>query len=342
MNTKVAIVGSGFGMYGLLPSFSRVEGCKVVSICGKNSERMLSYCKKLGLNRYTDWREMLQKEKPDAVAIAVIPKYQYEIAKYALESDIAVFAEKPLTASFDTSLDLYTLAKKKRLPNMLDFLFPEIPEWHEAKKAIENELIGKILNIAVDWTFLSYDLRNRIKSWKTDVEQGGGALSFYFSHTLHYLEYFLGRIKNIQCNFSSSEKSMNKGETSINMTISFENGCIGNAHMDISDLDQQKHIVEFHGSGGTIILQNISNDFVDNFELIVNTQNGTQKIKPHKILNLSHDESEDSRVKIIKPLAERFINWCNTGVAAKPDFQDGLRVQELIEMARISDPKFLI
>ena len=26
----------------------------------------------------------------------------------------------------------------------------------------------------------------------------GGALSFYFSHVLYYLEYFLGRIKNIQ------------------------------------------------------------------------------------------------------------------------------------------------
>ena len=83
MTTKIAIVGSGFGMYGLLPAFSDIKGCKVVSICGKNSERMLDYCKKLNLNQYTNWKEMLQKEKPDAVAIAVIPKHQYTIAKYA-------------------------------------------------------------------------------------------------------------------------------------------------------------------------------------------------------------------------------------------------------------------
>jgi len=218
---------------------------------------------------------------------------------------------------------------------MLDFLFPEIPEWHEAKKVIENKVIGEILNVNVDWTFLSYDLRNRIKSWKTDVRQGGGALSFYFSHTLYYLEYFLGRIKNIQCDFSSSEKSMNEGETGINTTILFENGCKGNANMDISNPDQQKHTVEFHGKDGTITLQNVSNDFVDNFELIVNTVKGAEKIKP-KIHYTSLDESDDPRVKIIKPIAERFINWCNTGVAAKPDFQDGLRVQELIEMTRDS------
>ena len=128
MDIKVAIIGSGFGMYGLLPAFSGIKGCQVVSICGKNSERMLNYCKKLGLVRYTNWREMLQKEKPNAVAIAVIPSYQYEIAKYALENGIAVFAEKPLTSDYDASLELSELAKEKGLPNMLDFIFPEIPE----------------------------------------------------------------------------------------------------------------------------------------------------------------------------------------------------------------------
>jgi predicted dehydrogenase len=340
MNTKVAIVGSGFGMYGLLPAFSRIKECKVVSICGKNSEMMLNNCKKLGLNRYTDWREMLQKEKPDAVAIAVIPSHQYEIAIYALENGMAVFAEKPLTTSFDTSLELNKLAKKKRLPNMLDFLFPEIPEWHAAKKAIENGLIGEILKVNVDWTFLSYDLMNHIKSWKTDVKQGGGALSFYFSHVFYYLEYFLGRIKNIECNFSSSEKSLNKGETGTDMTISFENGCVGNAHMDISNTDQQKHKVEFHAEGKTMILQIFNSNFVDNFELILNTSKGIEKIKPDMLLDSSYDESEDPRVKVIKPIAERFINWCNTGNTAKPDFEDGLRVQELIKMARISNSNF--
>jgi len=340
MNTKVAIVGSGFGMYGLLPAFSRIKECKVVSICGKNSEMMLNNCKKLGLNRYTDWKEMLQKEKPDAVAIAVIPSHQYEIAIYALENGMAVFAEKPLTTSFDTSLELNKLAKKKRLPNMLDFLFPEIPEWHAAKKAIENGLIGEILKVNVDWTFLSYDLMNHIKSWKTDVKQGGGALSFYFSHVFYYLEYFLGRIKNIECNFSSSEKSLNKGETGTDMTISFENGCVGNVHMDISNTDQQKHKVEFHAEGKTMILQNFNSNFVDNFELILNTSKGIEKIKPDMLLDSSYDESEDPRVKVIKPIAERFINWCNTGNTAKPDFEDGLRVQELIKMARISNSNF--
>ena len=123
------------------------------------------------------------------------------------------------------------------------------------------------------------------------------------------------------------------------MTILFENGCMGKVNMDISYSGQQKHIIEFFADEDKIILKNISNSFVDNFELTVNTGKKIQKIKPDNVLDISHDESEDPRVKVIKPIAERFLNWCNTGVEAKPNFEDGLRVQELIEMARASNSK---
>lgn len=100
-------------MYCLLPAFSKIDDCNVVSICGKNSNRMKRYCKKYNLNHYNNWKTMLDTEHPDAVAIAVVPKYQYDIAKYSLENNIAVFAEKPLTTSVETSQKLYSLAKKK-------------------------------------------------------------------------------------------------------------------------------------------------------------------------------------------------------------------------------------
>src|SRR3989344_5275474 len=117
MNKKVSIVGSGFGIYGLLAAFDMVEGCEIISICAQKSERLEKYWKNRGSDKiYADWKEMLDREKPDALAIAVIPKYQYEIAKYALENGIAVFAEKPLTTSVATSLELCKLARKNKLP----------------------------------------------------------------------------------------------------------------------------------------------------------------------------------------------------------------------------------
>jgi predicted dehydrogenase len=334
MNTKVAIVGSGFGMYCLLPVFSRIKECDVVSISGKNSQRMTDFCKKFNVKKYDNWKDMLKKEKPNAVAIAIIPKNQFEVAKYALENGIAVFAEKPLTTTLETSIILTDLAKKQKLPNMIDFLFTEIPEWVETKKIIESGLLGEILSIDVDWKFLSYDLKNNLKSWKTDVKQGGGSLSLVFSHTLYYLEYFLGTIKNIECKIFSSEKSLNNGDTEIDMTFTFNKEYSGHAHLDISK-SNSNHTIKFRGEKGNIILQNSSESFVDNFELILQINGESQKIKPKKSLN-TLDPDDDSRIKVIEPLATKFITWCNSGVPSKPNFQNGSRVQELIEISRIN------
>lgn len=321
MQKRVVIVGSGFGRYCLLPAFQRVKGCEVVGTCGE------------------DWKEMLQEKKPDAVAIASIPKYQYEIAKYALENGIAVFAEKPLTISVDTAKELTELAERKDLPNIVDFIFPEIPEWIEAEHMIAKGAIGNVLHMKVRWNFLSYDLKNNITSWKTNRAEGGGALSFFFSHVFYYLEHFMGTIKKIECITSSSEKSKNKGETMVDLEILFKNGSKGSALLNIDHVGQQEHTIEFHGEHGSIVLQNTTQHVVDDFELTLENKEGVQKITPHTSFAITLDSSEDPRIKPVYAIAERFIHWCNTGEAAKPDFQDGLRVQTLIETTRASCKK---
>ncbi len=337
MSTTIAIIGSGFGMYCLLPAFSNIENCKVVGICGKPSSRMNSFCEKFQVNHYTDWKEMIQKEKPDAVAIAVIPKYQFEIAKFAIQNGIAVFAEKPLSTDYQNSLELNNLAKKFDVPNMIDFEFPEIPEWVEAKCLLNDRVIGKISSIDVNWNFLSYDLSNNIKSWKTDIEQGGGAISLVLSHTLHYLEFFIGEITSVKSKISSSPKSVNGADTTIKMSILFKNDCKGNIDLDISDLDSQNHSIKFTGDNGTILLKNNSTSFVDNFQLILNKNNEDKEITAKKYLNKSNLMNEDDRVKIVKLLAKKFVDWCELGEPSRPNFSDGVRVQHLIEMVKNSN-----
>lgn len=331
---KVSIVGTGFGLYGQLPAFNKIQDCTVVGICGDITDRVTNYCEKIGLKGiYTDYKELIEKEKPDVITIAVPPKIQYEIAKYALEKGIAVFAEKPLAVSVIQAKELYELAKEKRLPNMIDFIFPDIPEWSKVRELLDNGSIGAMRKIKLEWCFLSYDIKNQIKSWKTDPEEGGGALLFYFPHAFYYLEYFIGKIKSIDCKLSVSEKSLNKGETRIEMKLLFENGCVGEVLMDVAS-DEQKHNLEFHGEKGVIILENQTKDFVDNFEVKLIREGKTEIIEPN--IQLESDPSDDPRVKIVQRLAERFVEWYNTGKASKPDFEDGLRVQELIEIARKS------
>ncbi len=325
---RIGIIGSGFGSYGLMPAFRTVKGCTVVALCGSKREQMMRYFKSIGFtNLYADWRAMLEREKLDAIAIAVTPDAQYEITKAAIAKGLHVFAEKPLAATLAQAKELVSLAEKKKIVHGIDFLFPEIAEWRAVKNMIDDGTFGKLRHLSVHWDFLSYDIKNKQSSWKTSAKEGGGALAFYFSHGLHYLEHFAGNIKNMKCLFSHNEESPNGADVGADLLLSFENGITGTAHVCCNSHGLTRHQLIFYCEKSVIVLEN-GEGIVDGFTVVVHTTDGMRKISVKKDKDR---KGEGERVKIVRKLAERFVEACSTKKQMTPSFREGLRVQELIE-----------
>ena len=334
MKTRVAVAGSGFGLYGVLPAFQRIPECAAVGIFGESSERLLNYCGRTGVPFFSDWRVMLEECRPDALAVAVIPRHQHEILACALERGISVFAEKPLAVELGQARELLAQARAKKLANMMDFLFPEIPEWSRARELLEEGAIGRVRRVRMNWKFLSYDNRHKMEGWKTRPEEGGGALSFYFSHVFYNLEFFLGKMRSLRCGLVYTPETPGAGETGVNLTVEFENGCAGEITFDCAYPGGHEQAWEFQGEAGSLALEKTSESFTQGFELTRRPKNGVaEKIA---VRPLPSDPSLDERVALVESLAGRFIRWQREGVAARPDFSDGLRVQQLIELARAS------
>ena len=327
---RIGIIGSGFGQYGLFPAFHKLPGCKVVSLCGKARPQLLAYCKSIGFeNLYTDWKKMLAKEDLDALVIAVTPGAQYDIARTALRQGLHVFAEKPLAVNVKQARELVKLATNKKLTHGLDFIFPEIAEWQAVKMLIDTSTLGKLNHLSVRWNFLSYNLRHDEHSWKTNAKQGGGALAFFFSHGLHYLEHFAGPITS-----SSSQllyrQDFPEGEVGANLQLKFVNGITGDAHINANSAGLQEHVLTFFCEQGTIVLKN-ENDVVSSFSVEIFTQGKRRKLKVKKDLG---KPGEDERTKIVRKLAKRFVQSANAGKTMSPSFVDGLRVQQLLAKLR--------
>ncbi len=329
---KIGIIGSGFGLYGLLPAFKSLNNCSVVSICSSKTKRLLDYCEEINLkNIYTDWKLMLDKEKLDAIAIAVTPNAQYEIAKVAIKKNLHVFLEKPLSANINQAEELLKLAQKNKVITVVDFIFPEINEWIEVKKMLDKKTFGTVNNISVNWEFLSYTLKNKLSSWKMDINEGGGALSFYFSHVLYYLEYFIGEILDLKSLFTYSNESKNNGDVGVDFLIKFKNNINGNAHLNCNVMGINKHQLIFECSKGTIILQNENNSLVD-FSIRAFDLNSEKKIDFFK--QCVNSKNEDERVVIVRKLAQKFINACINNHEVTPSIKNGFRVQFLIDKIR--------
>ena len=334
MKVRLAVVGSGFGLYGLLPAFQQIPACSVVGLSGQPTERVLAYCRQTSVPHFPHWREMLEQTQPDAIAVAVVPRHQYEVVKSALQQGIAVFAEKPLAHDLGAARELLDLAQAGQHAHMIDFLYPEIPAWRRTRELLAQDAIGRVQQVTVNWNFLSHDLRLRINSWKTDAAAGGGALAFYFSHAFYNLEFLVGRIETLYCQLNQSPASLGGGETVVNLLAGLANGGTANIALNCGAFSGNRQRWEFHGTRGALVLENSTSTWARGFELARFDDAGNQLSEP--IPELLVDPVLDERVGLVKSVGERFVNWCANGTPARPDFTDGVRVQELIASAKES------
>lgn len=311
---KVGIIGGGFGVIGLKPAFESIKSCRVVGVCTGRS----------------DWRAFLRRDDLDAVALAVPPHAQYKIAKAAIRKGLHVFAEKPLAANLKEAKELYALAKKKRVTHGIDFMFPEIAEWRKVKELLDKKRYGALEHVSVEWDWMSGDLKHGRKTWKTSVKEGGGALSFYFSHGLYYLEHFAGKIRDVRASFIYSPKSLNGGEVGVDMLLKFRSGATGDVHVSCNTPKLIRHRLTFVCERGAIVLDG-KNTITDKFTVTVWDMAGTHRVRVGKDKGR---KGEDERVKIVRILAKRFVDACIHKKQTTPSFSDGVRVQELIEKIR--------
>lgn len=64
------------------------------------------------LNEYIDYRELIDKEKPDVVTIGTNDHWHIPIATYALRSGCDVYCEKPLTLTIDEGKEICKVVKE--------------------------------------------------------------------------------------------------------------------------------------------------------------------------------------------------------------------------------------
>lgn len=302
---RIGIVGAGFGSYGLVPAFQRDGRCEVTEIANSRN-----------------WEELIRNNRVDAVAIAVPPVFQPEIALAAMWSGKPVFAEKPIAATLRDAETLVKVAEESKLANVVDFIFPELMTFAKAKQLIDEGCIGTPLHIKAEWILWSHDHRNNVTTWRTDAQAGGGALSHFGSHMIYYMQWFFGPIVSVTARTAKPRGYRHSGDTLSVLMLSFENGTSGTLTVSSGSPTTPRHCVEIIGTDGSLMLSNTSGSPIS-FTL------------HHKDCVMSEPEQSgvDCRVPAVSRIVSRFIDWILAGQQTRPSFRDGVAVQRVIESA---------
>ncbi|MEZ4847695.1 MAG: Gfo/Idh/MocA family oxidoreductase [Bacteroidia bacterium] len=104
---KLAIIGSGWWGMNILREAMAYGECKVVGVCDVDRRHLDSAIKEVEtLNGdrpkgFNDFREMLQKTKPEIVIVGTPDHWHALAAIAAIESGAHVYVEKPIAHTID-------------------------------------------------------------------------------------------------------------------------------------------------------------------------------------------------------------------------------------------------
>lgn len=149
---KAAIVGhTGAGDYGhgIERIFHGLPNVSVAAVADPDDAGRAKAKSACGaLRDYADYREMLDKEKPDLVAIG--PRWATEhhvLALAALQSGAHLYLEKPFTITLAEADDILRLAKEKQCRVAVAHVTRMAPSVLRLEKALREGLIGEVLEI---------------------------------------------------------------------------------------------------------------------------------------------------------------------------------------------------
>ncbi len=148
MKPRIGIIGGGIFGTIMLKAYSaadRMEKIDLIALADIDENTLEKQVKKFNVKGYLDFKDMLEKENLDAVAIAT-PDYLHhdivlEVAKYG---GIHMLVQKPLDVNLKGARIMVEAAKKNNLMLYVDFHKRFDPGCIQLKEDIKNGKLGKI------------------------------------------------------------------------------------------------------------------------------------------------------------------------------------------------------
>lgn len=178
---------------------------------------------------YTDYREMIEKEKPDVVHVCLPHYLHVPVSEYSAERGIHVFCEKPV-ALHTKQAEEFAAFEKAHPKIHIGICLQN--RWNESvemlKKMIESGDYGIVTGAKgiVPWARPQsyYD----IKPWRGMMQYaGGGCMINQAVHTLDLLYYLGGNIRNVNASVSQLLNYGIEVEDTVSARLQFANGAIG-------------------------------------------------------------------------------------------------------------------
>lgn len=177
------------------------------------------------------------KTKPHAAVVTGPASRHIETALELARHGIHLLVEKPLSNKIADIDVLLETCRSKRLTLLVGYNFRFHQPLLTIKKAIEENRIGRVLAFRAE-------MGRYLPDWRpaSDYREGvsakaalGGGVLFELSHEVDYARWLVGEITDVSARVGRVSELEVDVEDTAEMNFEFENGALGNIHLDMID-----------------------------------------------------------------------------------------------------------
>ena len=336
---RVAVAGTSFAATVQLPVFQSHPNTQVVALSSAREDRAAAVAAEHGVpTSYTDFEQMLDREKPDMVSIVTPPAFHCSMALAAIRRDIHVLCEKPFAMNVAEARTMRDAARDAGVVAMVDYEFRHLPARAYMGELLRQNYVGQIRMVEFQ---LHFGWRSREQdvgwNWWSDQSQGGGALGALGSHAVDWVCLSLGsRPRRVLCNLKTfvpeREGQTVTSDDSFGLLMEFPSGAQASLQLTAA-AGVESNRIGIYGSEGQLVVPDFRG------ESLIGGKRGSRTTQNLEIPERYKLPPEPGHV--LRPPFRALVTSMVTAIdqqthAPHPDFDDGLMSQEILDAARLS------
>ncbi|MBX6342421.1 MAG: Gfo/Idh/MocA family oxidoreductase, partial [Thermomicrobiaceae bacterium] len=274
---------------------------------------------------YDDFKAMYRSAELHAVTIAAPPEVHHAAAVAAAERRLHILCEKPMAVSGAEARDMYRLVRDAGIQHAVDYESRFTPARREVKRLVEGGYIGRLCSVNV--TVYRPDWRDRLRHSSSALDEGersAGVLGAIGSDYIDSLRWWFGEIEAVAG--AAAPDGANYA-----IALRFAGGAVGTIHLSaISPVALGDEVVAM-GTDGMLALRADGRLFGT-----LRHQQCVTELPIESDLGDDLPKFPDPRLRPFVLLAREWVRGIRTGESSAPTFEDGMKVQEVIDSVRRS------
>jgi len=339
---RIGVIGIGFGDAVHVPAF-RSEGWEVAAICSRHADKVRQAAVAAGIaDVHTDPLELIHRDDLAAVAIATPPVAHHDLAVAALEAGKHVLCEKPFALDLTQAGRMQRVAAASGRTAMVAHEFRYAPQRGYIRQLLGEGYVGKFELCTIELFLDRFASREpRPLTWFGSRAAGGGLLGALGSHYIDGLRYWFGEVATVSGRLDTLRPDLRDPATgrieqaetddTFAFTLTFRNGGTATMIASFAFAPARGAKIVVMGDEGMLVAEQTGPNPAEDGVVLGSRRGAVLAPLPTPAQYTPFSDARDHRLMAFRLLVREFNAGIERGVSPAPNFDDGVRCQEVLD-----------